>query len=344
MTKITYKSSGVDIDEGNRFVDLIKPLIKSTQNKNAVGSLGGFSGAFSLDLEGINKPLLISATDGVGTKLKIAFMTGKFDTVGIDLVAMSVNDLITCGAKPLFFLDYFATSNLSAQQGAQIVKGIAEGCIEAGCVLTGGETAEMPGFYQDSEFDLAGFAVGLVDQKKYIDGQKVRSGDVLIGISSSGLHSNGFSLARKVLFDIGSFNLSDKPHGFKNNLGAELLTPTRIYVKTALEITSNFDIHAISHITGGGLIDNIPRVIPDNLSTEIDSSSFDFPPIMKLIMDTGNIDKKEMYRTFNCGIGLVLIVSKSDSESVISHLEKIGEKAFKIGEVIESKGNKRVII
>lgn len=345
MTKITYKSSGVDIDEGNRFVDLIKPLIKSTQNKNLVGSLGGFSGAFSLDLEGINKPLLISATDGVGTKLKIAFMTGKFDTVGIDLVAMSVNDLITCGAKPLFFLDYFATSNLQAEQGVEIVKGITSGCIEASCVLTGGETAEMPGFYSEGEFDLAGFAVGLVDQDKYIDGSKVKAGDVLIGISSSGLHSNGYSLARKVLFEKGGFDIDSVPEGLDKTLGEELLTPTKIYVKTVLDIISKFNIHAISHITGGGFIDNIPRIIPDNLSVEIDSGSFSFPIIMKIIQKVGEIDKEEMYRTFNCGVGLVLVVSEIDSQSVISHLKDAGESASEIGKVIERKsGDNRVRI
>lgn len=345
MTKITYKSSGVDIDEGNRFVDLIKPLIKSTQNKNLVGSLGGFSGAFSLDLEGINKPLLISATDGVGTKLKIAFMTGKFDTVGIDLVAMSVNDLITCGAKPLFFLDYFATSNLQAEQGVEIVKGITSGCIEASCVLTGGETAEMPGFYSEGEFDLAGFAVGLVDQDKYIDGSKVKAGDVLIGISSSGLHSNGYSLARKVLFEKGGFDIDSVPEGLDKTLGEELLTPTKIYVKTVLDIISKFNIHAISHITGGGFIDNIPRIIPDNLSVEIDSGSFSFPIIMKIIQKVGEIDKEEMYRTFNCGVGLVLVVSETDSQNVISHLKNEGESASEIGIVVENKsGDNRVRI
>lgn len=345
MSKTTYKSSGVDIDEGNRFVDLIKPVIKSTHNKNLVGSLGGFSGAFSLDLEGIKRPLLISATDGVGTKLKIAFLTRKFDTIGIDLVAMSVNDLITCGAKPLFFLDYFATSKLRAEQGVEIVKGIAQGCIESGCVLTGGETAEMPGFYQDGEFDLAGFAVGLVDQEKYIDGKNVEPGDVLIGISSSGLHSNGFSLARKVLFDIGGFDLDNIPDGFDKTLGEELITPTRIYVKTVLDITSRINIHAISHITGGGLIDNVPRVVPESLSVEIDKSSWHIPPIMRLIKETGNIDDIEMYRTFNCGIGLVFIVSVSDSENVINHLNKIGEKAFRIGTVVKkSSEGKRVLI
>ncbi|MGH7886166.1 MAG: phosphoribosylformylglycinamidine cyclo-ligase, partial [Thermodesulfobacteriota bacterium] len=305
MTKTTYKISGVDIDEGNRFVELIKPIVKSTHNKNLYGSLGGFSGAFSLDLEGISRPLLVSATDGVGTKLKIAFMTRRFDTIGIDLVAMSVNDLITCGAKPLFFLDYFATSKLSAENGAEIIKGIASGCIEAGCVLTGGETAEMPGFYKDGEFDLAGFAVGIVDQKNYIDGVNVKPGDVLIGISSSGLHSNGYSLARKVLFDTGGFDIDYVPDGFDKTLGEELLAPTRIYVKTVLKLLENFNIHAISHITGGGLIDNIPRVIPENLSVEIEKGSWGMPKIMQLIMNTGNVDLSEMHRTFNCGIGMV---------------------------------------
>lgn len=338
MSKHTYKSAGVDIDEGNRFVELIKPLVKSTHNKNLYGTLGGFSGAYSLDLEGIKNPLLVSSTDGVGTKLKIAFLTGKLDTVGIDLVAMCVNDLITCGATPLFFLDYFATSRLSAEQGAEIVKGIAEGCVDAGCVLTGGETAEMPGFYKEGEFDLAGFSVGLVDREKYIDGSNVKPGDVLIGLRSSGLHSNGYSLARKVLLEDSNYRVDEILSGFTKSLGDELLEPTRIYVRTVLDIINRFPIHAVSHITGGGLVENVPRVIPQSLSVRIDTGAWEMTDLAKLIMEKGNIDKMEMYRTFNCGIGMVLIVPKTEAENIIEYLRKTGEQAKMIGEVLSSSG------
>lgn len=340
MSETTYKSAGVDIDEGNRFVELIKPLVKSTHNKNLHGSLGGFSGAFSLDLEGISSPLLVSSTDGVGTKLKIAFLTEKFDTIGIDLVAMCVNDIITCGARPLFFLDYYATSKLNAEKGAEIVKGIAAGCVEAGCVLTGGETAEMPGFYSENEFDLAGFSVGLVDREKYIDGSDTRAGDKLIGIPSSGLHSNGYSLARKVLLDDGRFVITDIPEGFDKTLGHELLTPTRIYVDIVLDLTEKFDVHAVSHITGGGLLENVPRVLPCGYSALIDTSSWKMPPVFDLIMKKGDIEKNEMYRTFNCGIGMVVSVPERDAIRVLDYLSEIGEKAVIIGEIKEKSESK----
>lgn len=335
MSKTTYKSAGVDIDEGNRFVELIKPLVKSTHNKNLHGSLGGFSGAFSLDLEGISNPLLVSSTDGVGTKLKIAFLAERFDTIGIDLVAMCVNDIITCGARPLFFLDYFATSKLDADRGAEIVKGIAAGCVEAGCVLTGGETAEMPGFYSENEFDLAGFSVGLVDRDKYIDGSKTRAGDKLIGLPSSGLHSNGYSLVRKVLLDEGGFGISDIPEGFEKTLGDELLTPTRIYVNTIIDLAEIFDVRAVSHITGGGLVENVPRVIPDGFCAVIDTALWKMPAVFELVMNTGDIEKKEMYRTFNCGIGMVICVSEDEASRALNHLNSAGEKAFVIGEIKE---------
>ncbi|NIP29753.1 MAG: phosphoribosylformylglycinamidine cyclo-ligase [Candidatus Dadabacteria bacterium] len=345
MSKTTYKGSGVDISEGNRFVELIKPIVKSTHNENLLGSLGGFAGAFSLDLKGINKPLLVSATDGVGTKLKVSFLTNKYDTIGIDLVAMCVNDIITCGAKPLFFLDYFSTSKLNSEQASEVIKGIAKGCVESGCVLIGGETAEMPGFYKEGEFDLAGFSVGLVDQDKYINGSKVREGDIVIGISSSGLHSNGFSLARKALFEIGGFNHESVPEGFDIPIGEELLKPTRIYVRTVLELIEKFNILSIAHITGGGLLENIPRVIPSSCSVKLDSKRWKLPRIMELIMSVADIELKEMYRTFNCGIGLVLIVSSDQAEDIISYLNENGEDAFVIGEVVENdKDRERVII
>lgn len=343
MAKTTYKSSGVDIDAGNLFVDLIKPLAKSTANSNVLGKLGGFSGAYELPVK-FKKPILLAAADGVGTKLKIAFMTGKFDTVGIDLVAMNVNDIITCGAEPLFFLDYIATSKLTPEEGVDIVKGIVNGCKQAGCALLGGETAEMPGFYRKDEFDLAGFVVGIVDKDKVIDGSKVKPGDTVIGLSSSGLHSNGYSLARKVLIGKNKFSLSDKPKPLRRTLATELLEPTRIYVKTILSLMKSFEIKSMAHITGGGLLENIPRVLPTNSKVEIDSSTWRMPPIMKLIQQHGNIDQEEMYRTFNCGIGMVIVVDSKDAGKVLKRLDKLKEKAYLIGEVSKKKAQEDQVV
>ncbi len=344
MAKTTYKSSGVDIDAGNRFVELIKPLARSTSNKQVLGKLGGFSGAYALPKK-YKEPILLAAADGVGTKLKIAFMTGKFDTVGVDLVAMNVNDVVTCGAEPLFFLDYIATSKLTVKEGVDIVKGIAKGCREAGCVLLGGETAEMPGFYRKDEFDLAGFVVGIVDKNDVIDGLQVRAGDVLIGLGSSGLHSNGYSLARKVLLQKKRYKLTDKPKPLRRTLGRELLEPTRIYVKTVLDIKNRYKLKAAAHITGGGLFENIPRVLPKGCAVEIDSSAWRMPPVFKLIMQDGNIDPNEMYRTFNCGIGMVLVVESKDAAKVLRRLKTLGEKASVIGEVSKKKrGQNQVVI
>ena len=336
MAKTTYKSSGVDIDAGNLFVDLIRPLAKTTANKHVLGKLGGFSGAYELPKKYKN-PILLAAADGVGTKLKIAFMTGRFDTVGIDLVAMNVNDIVTCGAEPLFFLDYIATSKLNPKDGAEIVKGIVEGCKQAGCALLGGETAEMPGFYKKDEFDLAGFVVGIVDKEQVIDGSDVKAGDAVIGIASSGLHSNGYSLARKVLLGRKKYKLSDKPKPLKRSLANELLEPTRIYVKSILNLRKSFQIKAAAHITGGGLLENIPRVLPKNCAVEMDSSTWQMPPIMELIKQEGRIDQEEMYRTFNCGIGMVLVVDSKDVGKVLKRLGKLKEKASLIGEVRKRK-------
>ncbi|MCH7949588.1 MAG: phosphoribosylformylglycinamidine cyclo-ligase [Candidatus Dadabacteria bacterium] len=336
MAKTTYKSSGVDIDAGNLFVDLIRPLAKTTANKHVLGKLGGFSGAYELPKKYKN-PILLAAADGVGTKLKIAFMTGRFDTVGIDLVAMNVNDIVTCGAEPLFFLDYIATSKLNPKEGAEIVKGIVEGCKQAGCALLGGETAEMPGFYKKDEFDLAGFVVGIVDKEQVIDGSDVKAGDAVIGIASSGLHSNGYSLARKVLLGRKKYKLSDKPKPLKRSLANELLEPTRIYVKSILNLRNSFQIKAAAHITGGGLLENIPRVLPKNCAVEMDSSTWQIPPIMELIKQEGRIDQEEMYRTFNCGIGMVLVVDSKDVGKVLKRLGKLKEKASLIGEVRKRK-------
>ena len=343
MAKTTYKSSGVDIDAGNLFVDLIRPLAKTTANKHVLGKLGGFSGAYELPKKYKN-PILLAAADGVGTKLKIAFMTGRFNTVGIDLVAMNVNDIVTCGAEPLFFLDYIATSKLNPKEGAEIVKGIVEGCKQAGCALLGGETAEMPGFYKKDEFDLAGFVVGIVDKEQVIDGSDVKAGDAVIGIASSGLHSNGYSLARKVLLGRKKYKLSDKPKPLKRSLANELLEPTRIYVKSILNLRKSFQIKAAAHITGGGLLENIPRVLPKNCVVEMDSSTWQIPSIMELIKQEGRIDQEEMYRTFNCGIGMVLVVNSKDVGKVLKRLGKLKEKASLIGEVRKRKRQENQVI
>ena len=343
MAKTTYKSSGVDIDAGNLFVDLIRPLAKTTANKHVLGKLGGFSGAYELPKKYKN-PILLAAADGVGTKLKIAFMTSRFDTVGIDLVAMNVNDIVTCGAEPLFFLDYIATSKLNPKEGAEIVKGIVEGCKQAGCALLGGETAEMPGFYKKDEFDLAGFVVGIVDKEQVIDGSDVKAGDAVIGIASSGLHSNGYSLARKVLLGRKKYKLSDKPKPLKRSLANELLEPTRIYVKSILNLRKSFQIKAAAHITGGGLLENIPRVLPKNCAVEMDSSTWQILPIMELIKQEGRIDQEEMYRTFNCGIGMVLVVNSKDAGKVLKRLGKLKEKASLIGEVRKRKRQENQVV
>jgi phosphoribosylformylglycinamidine cyclo-ligase len=334
---LTYKNAGVDIDAGNTFVELIKPLLRSTHDKRVVGGIGCFAGLYLAPFEKYKKPLLVASTDGVGTKLKIAFMTGKLDTIGIDLVAMSVNDIVTFGAEPLFFLDYLATSRLKPKDSVEVIKGIIEGCKQAGCALLGGETAEMPGFYNKGEFDLAGFALGIVDSAQLIDGSNVKPGDVVIGISSSGLHSNGYSLAREVLLGRLKLDLSDIPSPLDRTLGEELLEPTRVYVKAILSLKREFKINAIAHITGGGLLENIPRVIPKNSLVFLDSSLWEIPPLMKLIKIAGRIDRKEMYRTFNCGIGMILVISEKDVDGVLKKLKRLGEKARVIGEVRKRK-------
>lgn len=336
MSKTTYKTSGVDIDAGNHFVKLIKPHVESTANSYSKTGLGGFSGAFSLP-GNYKKPLLVSATDGVGTKLKLAIDSDVLDTVGIDLVAMSVNDLITCGAKPLFFLDYLATSKLVPEKHVDVVKGIVKGCRQSGCVLIGGETAEMPGFYKANDFDLAGFAVGMVEKSEFINGSKVKSGDAVIGIASSGLHSNGYSLARHVLFKKAKLKADSKPKGFRKPLYKVLLEPTKIYVDAVMGLTKKFDIKAIAHITGGGLLENIPRVLPKGCKVVLDSGSWKKPKIMDLIQDLGNIDDEEMYRTFNSGIGMVLIVPDNQKKKILKRLEALSYKSYLIGEVTKSK-------
>lgn len=323
------------MEEGERFVRLIKPLVESTYAGMKVSPLGGFAGAFPLDASAFREPMLVSATDGVGTKLKTAFSARKFDTIGIDLVAMSVNDVITCGAKPLFFLDYLATSKLNSEQAAEVVKGICEGCVQAGCVLMGGETAEMPGFYAQGEFDLAGFCVGVVEKDLYIDGGRVGPGDAVIGLASSGLHSNGYSLARRVLFDIGDYSLDSKPQGLSKPLGEELLEPTVIYSGAILGLCEKFDVKALAHVTGGGIPGNLSRVIPDGLLAAIKGQSWPEPPVFDLIMKTGNISRDEMYSTFNCGVGMIAVLPREQVEEATSFAQDLSEMAYLIGEIRE---------
>lgn len=336
--QLTYRDAGVDISEGARLIDLIKPMARSTARAGAIGGLGGFGALFSARFKGLKDPVLISSTDGVGTKLILAFMADRHDTVGIDLVAMSVNDIVVSGAEPLFFLDYFATGRLDAAKAATIVKGIARGCKTAGCSLVGGETAEMPGLYKDGEYDLAGFAVGVVDRKKIIDGAKIKAGDALIGLASSGLHSNGYSLARKVIFDRLKLKLTDRPAGLEKNIGDTLLTPTRIYVKPLRKLISEFKVRGMAHITGGGFIENVPRILPKGVKAVIKSGSWPVQAIFKLIQDGGRITDAEMARTFNCGIGMVVCVPAKEAQSAIKRLRQLKEKAYIIGSITARKG------
>lgn len=336
--QMTYKDAGVDIDAGNRFVKLIKPLVKATSRPEVLTDIGGFGGLFSLHADKYEKPTLVTSTDGVGTKLKLAFMMDKHDTVGIDLVAMCVNDIAVQGAEPLFFLDYLATGKLCPEKAVEIVRGIADGCIEAGCALIGGETAEMPGFYAEGEYDLAGFTVGIVDNSKIIDGSAITVGDRLIGLASSGLHSNGFSLARKVFFDKMGLGIDSRPEELDKPLGEVLLTPTRIYVKTILNLLRDFQIKGMAHITGGGIIENIPRVLPKHCQAIVEKNSWPKPAIFELLRQGGNIDEKEMYRTMNYGIGMVLIVPEGEVDEIMMRLSGLKEQAFVIGQIAKSDG------
>jgi len=336
--KITYKSAGVDIDRANEFVGLIRPLIRSTARKELRGDIGGFAGLFNLDTGRFKNPVLVSSTDGVGTKLMIAQTMDRHDTIGIDLVAMSVNDVIVVGAEPLFFLDYIASGRLRVETAVKIVEGIARGCAEAGCALIGGETAEMPGFYPEGKYDLAGFCVGVVEADRLIDGSGISVGDRVIGLASSGLHSNGYSLARKVLLEKAKMSPDSVPEGFSHPLGLELLAPTRIYARTVLNLIKGFNIKGLIHVTGGGFFDNIPRVLPDPCKAVIRKESWTVPPIFRLIQETGGIDSEEMYRVFNMGIGMILIVPDREAEEVLERLGGLGEKAFSLG-IVEKKGS-----
>ena len=329
----TYKQAGVDIDAGDEFVDRIKPLVRSTFRPEVLTDLGGFGGLFRLQASRYTDPVLVSGTDGVGTKLKIAFLMDRHDTVGIDLVAMCVNDVAVSGAEPLFFLDYLATGKLAVPKAEAIVKGIAEGCRQAGCALIGGETAEMPSFYPDGEYDLAGFAVGVVDRPKIIDGTTIQAGDVLIGVASTGLHSNGYSLARRVLLDDGKLTVDSRLADLDLALGEVLLTPTRIYAKQILALISGLAIKGIAHITGGGLTENLPRIFPAQCRARIQRETWPIPPIFTVLQKMGRIERDEMYRVFNMGIGLVVVVAPAVADAAIAKLAALGDKGFVIGEI-----------
>ncbi len=335
MTKAraTYKEAGVDIEAGNSFVQKIKPLVKSTFRPEVMAEIGGFGGLFSLNTAKYKSPVLVSGTDGVGTKLKLAFLADRHDTVGIDLVAMCVNDIVVQGAEPLFFLDYLATGKLDPDKAAQIVAGIAEGCRQAGCALIGGETAEMPGFYADGEYDIAGFTVGVVEKDLIIDGSSITNGNKLIGIGSTGLHSNGYSLARRIIFDRMGLSIDSPLPGTDLTVADELLTPTRIYVRSIMNLLKDFRINGIAHITGGGLLENVPRVLPKGCAATIKLGSWTMPPIFSILQEAGDVEQTEMYRTFNMGIGMVLAVTKNDVDDILSRLSGLGEQAWLIGEV-----------
>ena len=329
----SYKAAGVDVTAGYRAVDLMKKHVARTKTEGAISSIGGFGGLFQPNLAGMEQPILVSGTDGVGTKLKIAFLLNKHDTIGIDCVAMCVNDVICVGAKPLFFLDYIAVGKNYPERVAEIVSGIAEGCVQSGCALIGGETAEMPGFYPEDEYDVAGFSVGMVDRKKMIDGTQMKAGDALIGIHSSGVHSNGFSLVRKI-FNIDESSAKQYMPEFGKSLGEELLTPTKIYVKAVESLLSACPVKAISHITGGGFYENIPRMMTEGLTAKIEKAAVPVLPVFEVMAKTGNIPERDMFNTFNMGIGMCVAVDKNDAGKAVAAIEAAGEKAVVLGEVV----------
>ena len=333
MSSLTYKDSGVDITKGNQLIERIKPIAKSTFRPGVLAGLGGFGAMFEIPLDKYKNPVLISGTDGVGTKLKVAEMLNKHDTIGIDLVAMCVNDLIVQGAEPLFFLDYFATGSLNPDIATSVIEGIGEGCRQSGCSLIGGETAEMPGMYSGEDYDLAGFCVGIAEKSRIIDGSKVSEGDHIVALGSSGPHSNGYSLIRKVL---------EKSTPTNEQLNS-LIEPTRIYVRSILSLLNTLPVHAISHITGGGLLENIPRVLPEHLAAKLDPASWTQPEIFQWLQDQGNIATSEMYRVLNCGVGMVVVISRESSNEAINHLNSCGENAWLIGEVVQFDGEQVVI-
>lgn len=331
-TGLSYKDAGVDIEAGDALVDRIKSVAKRTTRPEVMGGLGGF-GALCKIPKGYEEPVLVSGTDGVGTKLRVALNLNRHDTIGQDLVAMCVNDLLVCGAEPLFFLDYYATGHLNIDVAADVVTGIGKGCELAGCALVGGETAEMPGMYEGEDYDLAGFSVGVVEQSKIIDGTQVKAGDVLVGIASSGAHSNGYSLLRKII-DVKNIDLNQIVDG--RPLADVVMEPTRIYVKSILELCKQVNVHAMAHITGGGLPGNLPRVLPDGAQAVVNESSWEWPELFKLLQREGGVDQFEMYRTFNCGVGMVLVLDPADVDQSIALLNAHGEKAWKIGHIQEN--------
>lgn len=332
---LTYADAGVDIDAGNLMVEKIKPLVRATRRPGADGEIGGFGGLFDLKAAGFTDPVLVAANDGVGTKLKIAIDAGKHDTIGVDLVAMCVNDLVVQGAEPLFFLDYFATGKLDPEQGVAIVKGIAEGCRQAGCALIGGETAEMPGMYREGDYDLAGFAVGAAERGQLLPTDDIVEGDVLLGLASSGVHSNGFSLVRRIVAASGIGWNDNAPFAPDLTLGQALLEPTRIYVRSVLKaIRSTHGIKALAHITGGGFPDNIPRVLPKDFSAELDLETIDVPPVFAWLAKVGGVAPEEMMRTFNCGIGMVIVVASGQAAQVAAVLQEAGESVTPIGRIV----------
>lgn len=340
--KLTYKDSGVDIHAGYETVRLIKDYVKRTYTKGVVSDIGGFGGMFAIDKNEYEEPVLVSGTDGVGTKLMVAFKTDIHDTIGEDAVAMCVNDVICQGAKPLFFLDYIATGKLDPKKASDIVKGVASGCIKAGVALIGGETAEMPGLYGEGEYDIAGFCVGIVDKKKIIDGSKIAEGDTLIGIPSSGIHSNGYSLVRKVFFDHKNYDVNEYVEKLGGTLGEVLMVPTRIYPKLIMDLISKFEIKGMSNITGGGFYENIPRMFPEGLTADIETKNINVLPIFKLMQKEGSIDIDEMYSTFNMGIGMVLAVGPEISDKVIDYLKSAGEEPVVIGRTVKREGGLKI--
>ncbi len=336
---LSYRDAGVDIDAGNRLVDLIKPLVKATARAGAEAEIGGFGGVFDLKRAGFKDPLLVAATDGVGTKLKLAVDANKHDTIGIDLVAMNVNDLIVQGAEPLLFLDYFACGKLQPEVAAEVVKGIAEGCKEAGCALIGGETAEMPGLYREGDYDLAGFSLGAVERENLLPRKDVKPGDVLLGIPSSGVHSNGFSLVRKIVNASGARLDTPAPFDKSRSLIEALLAPTRIYVKSVLSVLkAAHGIKALCHITGGGFVDNIPRVLPKGAAAKVDLGEIHALPVFQWLANAGNVEEAEMLRTFNCGIGLMVVAGKKEAETIVNAFKHAGERIAPIGEIAAGEG------
>ncbi len=340
-TSISYRDAGVDIDAGNSLVESIKPIVKDTFRPGVVTGLGGFGALFELPLDRYQQPILVSGTDGVGTKLKLALELKRYDTIGIDLVAMCVNDIVVTGAEPLFFLDYYATGKLDVDVAVDVVRGIARGCTLSGAALTGGETAEMPGMYSKDDFDLAGFCVGIVEKSRIIEPDRVQPGDVLIGMASSGPHSNGYSLIRKVL-EVTDADLNQPFAGA--TLGETLLAPTRIYVKPLLELHDKIDIHALAHITGGGLPENLPRVLPEGTRAVIDGNSWERPEVFNWLQQAGNIKDSEMLRTFNCGVGMVLCVAEQDADLALETLTNAGEQVWRLGHIEGSSGTPEVVV